>query len=192
MEAVYKVCGTSLWASLARAAVKPSASCWVERSYNIQRAEVELGVKNNGTCSMQHCSHCLGFSCCIFSFLDVLLCFFSHSFFSIKIRCSTLSFSSLVVNQSSTVSSTSSIMHLGFWGTAWEHVSVRWKPLSLGFCWGKAYMSLCMHMQRNIIAGQWITYIQQLLLILWGLRLKIKNPIYHHFLISLINNLYHN
>lgn len=36
-----------LWASIACPVVGPSASCWEEQSYNMQRAELEPSVENN-------------------------------------------------------------------------------------------------------------------------------------------------
>lgn len=43
---------SSLWVTLACAAVGTSASSGEKRIYNIQRAEVKMSVKNNENCPM--------------------------------------------------------------------------------------------------------------------------------------------
>lgn len=49
-----KICGTSsLWATVACAAVGPSASRREEQSYNLQRGEEKQSVKNNEQCPVQ-------------------------------------------------------------------------------------------------------------------------------------------
>lgn len=54
MGPVSKICGTSsLWATVACAAVGPSASRREEQSYNLQRGEEKQSVKNNEQCPVQ-------------------------------------------------------------------------------------------------------------------------------------------
>lgn len=71
-----KICGaSSLWATVACAAVDPPASWREEQSYNLQRGEEKQSVKNNEKCPVQ--SQCVR---TVF-FKSLMCCFvcFSHS-----------------------------------------------------------------------------------------------------------------